>query len=36
MRRDEFDYNGDEITREYVDHTGAVAVLALDDDDGCC
>lgn len=33
VRRDTFRYNGDEITREYVDHTGAVAVLALDDDD---
>jgi len=32
VRRDVFRYNGDEITREYVDHTGAVAVLALDDD----
>ena len=32
VRRDRFRYNGDEITREYVDHTGAVAVLALDDD----
>ncbi|MBG6240227.1 ADP-ribose pyrophosphatase [Mycetocola sp. CAN_C7] len=33
IRRDVFDYNGEEITREYVDHTGAVAVFALDDDD---
>jgi len=32
VRRDTFRYNGEEITREYVDHTGAVAVLALDDD----
>lgn len=32
VRRDTFGYNGAEITREYVDHTGAVAVLALDDD----
>ena len=31
IRRDEFLYNGEKITREYVDHTGAVAVLALDD-----
>ena len=31
IRRDHFDYNGTEIAREYVDHTGAVAVLALDD-----
>ncbi|MFT4219513.1 MAG: NUDIX hydrolase, partial [Microbacterium sp.] len=33
LRRDEVDYNGETIVREYVDHTGAVAVLALDDDD---
>ncbi len=33
VRRDEFAYNGASIVREYVDHTGAVAVLALDDDD---
>lgn len=32
VRRDTFRYNGEDITREYVDHTGAVAVLALDDD----
>jgi 8-oxo-dGTP pyrophosphatase MutT (NUDIX family) len=31
IRRDVFDYNGSPITREYVDHTGAVAVLAIDD-----
>ncbi len=31
VRRDVFRYNGEEITREYVDHTGAVAVLALDE-----
>jgi len=28
-----FDYNGEHTTREFVDHTGAVAVLAMDDDD---
>jgi 8-oxo-dGDP phosphatase len=33
VRRDAFGYNGDTIVREYVDHTGAVAILALDDDD---
>jgi len=33
VRRDVFRYNGDEITREYVDHTGAVAVLVMDEDD---
>ncbi len=33
IRRDVVDYNGTPITREYVDHTGAVAVLALDDQD---
>jgi 8-oxo-dGTP pyrophosphatase MutT (NUDIX family) len=31
IRRDTFDYGGQSIVREYVDHTGAVAVLALDD-----
>lgn len=31
VRRDRIDYGGDEIVREYVAHTGAVAVLALDD-----
>ncbi|RUR01636.1 NUDIX domain-containing protein [Labedella endophytica] len=33
IRRDTFDYNGSSIVREYTDHTGAVAVLALDDED---
>jgi 8-oxo-dGTP pyrophosphatase MutT (NUDIX family) len=33
VRRDVFDYNGEDIAREYLDHTGAVAVFALDDDD---
>ena len=28
-----FEYGDEPITREYVDHTGAVAVLALDEDD---
>jgi len=32
VRRDEFRFNGDVIRREYVDHTGAVAILAMDDD----
>jgi len=32
VRRDVFRYNGDEITREYVDHTGAVGILAMDED----
>lgn len=32
IRRDTVEYGDSEITREYVDHTGAVAVLALDDD----
>ncbi len=31
IRRDVFDYNGHEITRDYVDHPGAVAILAVDD-----
>jgi ADP-ribose pyrophosphatase len=33
IRRETFRYNGDDIVREFVDHTGAVAVLALDDED---
>ena len=33
VRRDEFGYNGSAIVREYVDHPGAVAILALDDQD---
>lgn len=33
LRRDTFELGGQEIVREFVDHTGAVAVLALDDDD---
>ena len=33
VRRETFDYNGDDITREFVDHTGAVSVLAVDDED---
>jgi 8-oxo-dGDP phosphatase len=32
LRRDEFAYGDGSIVREYVDHSGAVAVLALDDD----
>ena len=31
VRRDVVDYDGGSMVREYVDHTGAVAVLALDD-----
>ena len=33
IRRETFRYNGNDIVREFVDHTGAVAVLALDDHD---
>jgi 8-oxo-dGTP pyrophosphatase MutT (NUDIX family) len=33
IRRDAFVYNDAEIVREYVDHPGAVAILALDDQD---
>lgn len=32
VRRESFVYNGAEIIREFVDHTGAVAILALNDD----
>lgn len=31
--RERFAYNGGDITREYVDHTGAVSILAMDDDE---
>ncbi|WP_449279596.1 NUDIX domain-containing protein [Leucobacter sp. GX0328] len=31
IRRDRFELGGHEIVRDYVDHTGAVAVLALDE-----
>ncbi|MFV0372513.1 NUDIX domain-containing protein [Microbacterium sp.] len=33
IRRDRVQYGDQTIVREYMDHTGAVAVLALDDDD---
>ncbi|MCU1525533.1 MAG: ADP-ribose pyrophosphatase [Microbacteriaceae bacterium] len=33
IRQDTFEYGGSSITREYVDHTGAVAILALDERD---
>ena len=33
VRQDTFDYNGSSIVREYIDHPGAVAVLALDAED---
>ncbi|WP_213816980.1 NUDIX hydrolase [Glaciihabitans sp. dw_435] len=33
IRRDTFEYGGHEIVRDYVDHPGAVAVLALDERD---
>lgn len=32
VRRDVIAYGDSEITRDYVDHTGAVAILALDDE----
>jgi ADP-ribose pyrophosphatase len=32
VRRDVFEYNDHELTRDYVDHPGAVAVLVLDDE----
>lgn len=31
VRSDTFDYNGEEIVRQYVDHPGAAAVVAIDD-----
>ncbi|AWB95265.1 ADP-ribose pyrophosphatase [Agromyces badenianii] len=33
IRRDAFEFGGETIVREYMDHTGAVGVLALDDED---
>lgn len=33
VRNDTFDYNGEQIRRQYVDHPGAAAVVALDDED---
>jgi 8-oxo-dGDP phosphatase len=33
IRRDRFAYNGESIVREYTDHTGAVAILAMDEQD---
>lgn len=33
VRRDRFDLGGSSLVREYLDHPGAVAVLALDDAD---
>lgn len=33
VRRDRFTYTDGELVRDFVDHTGAVAVLALDEDD---
>jgi hypothetical protein len=30
---DTFDFNGEELTREYIKHTGAVAVLTINDKD---
>jgi ADP-ribose pyrophosphatase len=33
VRRDTFAYNGEPIVREYIDHTGAVAILAMDEQD---
>ena len=31
--RETFTYNDHPVTREFIDHTGAVAILAMDDDD---
>ena len=33
VRRDRFRFGGHEVERDYVDHTGAVAILARDADD---
>ena len=36
VTRDTLDFAGAVLTRDYVDHTGAVAVLAIDDEDRVC
>jgi ADP-ribose pyrophosphatase len=33
IKRESFELDGDQITREFMDHTGAVAILALDERD---
>ena len=33
VREDQFEYAGQTLTRQYLDHPGAVLVLALDDED---
>lgn len=33
VRRDRFEFGGGVLVRDYIDHTGAVAVLALDSED---
>ena len=33
VRSDTFRYNGEETVRQYVDHPGAAAIVALDDDE---
>ncbi|UFS60693.1 NUDIX domain-containing protein [Subtercola endophyticus] len=33
VRSETFDYNGKDTLREFVDHPGAVAVMAIDEDD---
>ncbi|WP_066043224.1 NUDIX domain-containing protein [Herbiconiux solani] len=33
VRREAFEYGGDTLRRDFVDHPGAVAILALDDED---
>lgn len=36
VQRETFEFDGASVTREFVDHTGAVAVLAIDDLDRVC
>lgn len=33
VRHEAFSYNGSSVTRDFVDHTGAVAILAMDERD---
>jgi 8-oxo-dGTP pyrophosphatase MutT (NUDIX family) len=36
VRRETFEFAGANVTREFIDHTGAVAVLAIDEHDRVC
>jgi ADP-ribose pyrophosphatase len=36
VQRETFEFEGSPVTREFIDHTGAVAILAIDDSDRVC